>query len=118
MSEDVTLSNSISTISLPAPTNLQPKTKLVMIGFGTYFTGDPVGGRHPISAVLRKVEVETISLSECQELWGDTAKILETNICTSTANDMGSCVVSKNFQLVSNDNNFFIFSKPNKEVED
>lgn len=89
------LSKYVDLGKLPHMTIIEPNTTLTMIGFGTYYTGDPVENHHPVSLFLRKVDIESISLEECQDLWGKNAVIKETNICTSTDNDVGSCVVSE-----------------------
>ena len=90
----MTSSKYVAIASLSTTQVVEPKTKLTMIGFGTYMVGDPVENNHPVSLYLRKVDVNVIGLEDCQNLWEDVASIQDNNICTSTENDIGSCVVS------------------------
>lgn len=91
---------------LPEGPEVPVGASLQVSGFGIYNIDRPINGiieASPLSPYLRKLDVTSISTSECQETWDKKrptygVKINDDHLCTSTdVYTKGYCNVRKSF---------------------
>lgn len=102
----VEFSDKVQIVPLPEGSEVPDGASLQVSGFGIYRSQRPIMGiivGSPLSSYLRKLDVTTISKTECQKTWDEKrpsygVKITDDHLCTSTDVDTkGYCNVRSLF---------------------